>query len=173
MKKPTIWLAPTLASAVLGPVSTQVLKMTNIPSGAGMGTSGLVGQFGAFSAMEGTVETWVLWVEVIIMHFVLPALFTLAFDAIFRKLGWVKKGDMKLVELPNFADLSMDSKDQYGRDMDQWPLWRTENADAVIEAIDPHKDADGLTSINLGHLFVGRPNLVPCTPILSINGSAQ
>jgi len=99
MKKPTIWLAPTLASAVLGPVSTQVLKMTNIPSGAGMGTSGLVGQFGAFSAMEGTVETWVLWVEVIIMHFVLPALFTLAFDAIFRKLGWVKKGDMKLATL--------------------------------------------------------------------------
>jgi len=99
MKKPTIWLATTLASAVLGPVSTQVLKMTNIPSGAGMGTSGLVGQFGAFSAMEGTVETWVLWVEVIIMHFVLPALFTLAFDAIFRKLGWVKKGDMKLATL--------------------------------------------------------------------------
>ena len=99
MKKPTIWLAPTLASAVLGPISTQVLGMTNNPSGAGMGTSGLVGQFGAFAAMEGTVETWVIWVEVIVMHFVLPALFTLAFDAIFRKIGWVKKGDMKLETL--------------------------------------------------------------------------
>ena len=42
---------------------------------------------------------------------------------------------MKIIELPNFADLSMDSKDKYGRDMDQWPLWRTESADAVMEHI--------------------------------------
>ncbi len=48
------------------------------------------------------------------------------------KNDWTKKGDLKLVELPNFADLSMESKDQYGRDMDQWPLWRTENAEAVM-----------------------------------------
>ena len=96
MRKPTIWLAPTLASAVLGPISTQVLGMTNTPSGAGMGTSGLVGQFGAFAAMSGTMETWVLWLEVILMHFIFPAILTLAFDGIFRKLGWVKKGDMKL-----------------------------------------------------------------------------
>ena len=51
------------------------------------------------------------------------------------KDDWTKKGDMNLVELPNFADLSMDSKDEYGRDMDQWPLWRTENAEAVMEHI--------------------------------------
>ncbi|MBO7257702.1 MAG: bifunctional methylenetetrahydrofolate dehydrogenase/methenyltetrahydrofolate cyclohydrolase FolD [Alphaproteobacteria bacterium] len=47
----------------------------------------------------------------------------------------------------------------------QLPLPKHINADAVIEAIDPNKDADGLTSANLGHLFVGTPNLVPCTPI--------
>lgn len=99
MRKPTIWLAPTLASAILGPISTQVLAMTNTPSGAGMGTSGLVGQFGAFAAMSGTIETWVLWLEVILMHFVFPALLTLAFDGVFRKLGWVKKGDMKLANV--------------------------------------------------------------------------
>ena len=46
----------------------------------------------------------------------------------------------------------------------QLPLPKHINADAVIEAIDPNKDADGLTSANLGHLFVGTPNLVPCTP---------
>ena len=44
MRRPQIWLAPTLASAVLGPVSTAVLGMTNTPYGAGMGTSGLVGR---------------------------------------------------------------------------------------------------------------------------------
>lgn len=47
----------------------------------------------------------------------------------------------------------------------QLPLPKHMNADAVIEAIDPNKDADGLTSANLGHLFVGKPNLVPCTPM--------
>jgi hypothetical protein len=48
---------------------------------------------------------------------------------------WTKKGAMKLLELPNFADLSMDSQDKYGRDMDQWPLFRTESADKVMEHI--------------------------------------
>ena len=52
------------------------------------------------------------------------------------KEDWTKEGDMKLIELPNFADLSMESKDQYGRDMDQWPLWRTENAEAVMKHIE-------------------------------------
>ena len=46
---------------------------------------------------------------------------------------WTKVGDLKLVELPNFADLSMESHDPYGRDMDQWPLWRTEDAEAVMK----------------------------------------
>ena len=52
------------------------------------------------------------------------------------KDDWTRKGDMKLVEIPNFADLSMESKDQYGRDMDQWPLWRTESADAVMKHVE-------------------------------------
>ncbi len=96
MKKPVIWLAPTLASAVLGPVSSAVLKMTNTSTGAGMGTSGLVGQFEAFSAMlpaNGALRTTV---TVIVMHFILPAVITLGFDWALRRLGWVKKGDMKL-----------------------------------------------------------------------------
>ncbi len=48
---------------------------------------------------------------------------------------WTKKGDLKLIELPNFADLSMPSQDPYGRDLDQWPLWRTENAEAVMHHV--------------------------------------
>jgi hypothetical protein len=52
------------------------------------------------------------------------------------KKDWTKKGGMKIIELPNFADLSMDSKDEFGRDMDQWPLFRTESADKVMEHID-------------------------------------
>ncbi len=51
------------------------------------------------------------------------------------KDDWTQKGDMKLVEIPNFADLSMESHDEYGRDMDQWPLWRLEGAEAVMKHI--------------------------------------
>ncbi|MBQ5389498.1 MAG: PTS sugar transporter subunit IIC, partial [Clostridia bacterium] len=68
LKRPQIWLAPTLASAVLGPISTALLGMTNTKVGAGMGTSGFVGQFGAFDAMGASVETCIL---VVLMHFIL------------------------------------------------------------------------------------------------------
>ncbi len=51
------------------------------------------------------------------------------------KDDWTKKGDLKLVELPIFADLSMESHDQYGRDLDQWPVWRTENAEAMMKHV--------------------------------------
>lgn len=98
VRRPAIWLAPTLASAVLGPVSAALLRMTNTSFGAGMGTSGLVGQFGAYDAMASSTKPWVFLLEVLVMHFLLPACLTLAFDAVFRKLGWVKKGDMKIYE---------------------------------------------------------------------------
>lgn len=96
MRKPVIWLPPTLASAVLGPISTVVFGMTNTPSGAGMGTSGLVGQFGAWAAMSPTMPPLQLTGLLLLMHFILPAALTLAFWWVFKKLGWIKTGDMKL-----------------------------------------------------------------------------
>lgn len=90
MKKPQILLAPTLAGAVLGPVSTCLLKMTNTPSGAGMGTSGLVGQFGAYSAMSESFGAWQTIAMIIVMHFIAPALLSLMFHMIFKKTGLVK-----------------------------------------------------------------------------------
>lgn len=96
MRRPQIWIAPTLAGAILGPVSTCVLKMTNTSIGAGMGTSGLVGQFGAFEAMSAGTNGWIVIAEIVAMHFILPAVLTLAFDSIFRKVGWIKAGDMTL-----------------------------------------------------------------------------
>ena len=96
MKKPQIWIAPTLASAVLGPISTCVFQMTNTATGAGMGTSGLVGQFGAFAAMSGTVPQWQILLEIVLLHFIAPAALTLLFDFVLRKIGWVKDGDMKI-----------------------------------------------------------------------------
>ena len=96
LRHPGIWIAPTLASAVLGPVSTALLKMTNTSMGAGMGTSGFVGQFGAYEAMAGDVGAVVAIIEIVIMHFVLPAVLTMMFDFAGRRLGYVKPGFMKL-----------------------------------------------------------------------------
>jgi len=96
LRRPLIWVPPTLAGAILGPISTSVLQMTNNPMGAGMGTSGFVGQIGAWASMSGTVEPGVLIVKIFMMHFVLPAILTLIFSEIMRKKGWIKFGDMKL-----------------------------------------------------------------------------
>ncbi|MCC6154058.1 MAG: polysaccharide deacetylase family protein [Candidatus Hydrogenedentes bacterium] len=52
------------------------------------------------------------------------------------KNDWTKPGDLRIVELPNFANLALKSKDKYGRDMDQWPLFRTEGAKAMLRHTD-------------------------------------
>ncbi len=97
LRRPQIWIAPTLAGAILGPVSTCLLKMTNTSVGAGMGTSGLVGQFGAWEAMTGNgVSFWLVLLEILLMHFVLPAILTLGIDFVLRKAGWIKPGDMTI-----------------------------------------------------------------------------
>lgn len=97
MRKPLIWIPPTLASAILGPISTVVLKMTNNATGSGMGTSGLVGQIMTYQTMvaEGNASMVVL-AEIIVMHFIAPAILTLLFTVIMKKMGLIKAGDMKL-----------------------------------------------------------------------------
>ncbi len=49
--------------------------------------------------------------------------------------NWLEKGDLKIVEIPNFADLTIDSKDKYHRDRDQWPLFRTSGAKELVRHI--------------------------------------
>lgn len=95
IKNPWIWVPPTLASAILGPVSTMVLKMKNIPLGAGMGTSGLVGQIGTFQAMAGENFTS-LFIKVIIIQIILPAILSLVIYEFMRKKNLIKDGDMKI-----------------------------------------------------------------------------
>lgn len=97
VRRPQIWLPAIVASAVLGPISTAVLKMECIPAGAGMGTSGLVGQFGTYTAMidAGFTPLYTL-LTILLMHFVLPAVIALGVSEGMRKLGWIKQGDMAL-----------------------------------------------------------------------------
>ena len=93
VRHPMIWAPPTLASFILGPISTLVFGMTNVPSGAGMGTSGLVGQFGAIDAMGSSPA---VLMQIGLMHFLLPAVTTLLIAEVMRRTGLIKEGDMKL-----------------------------------------------------------------------------
>ena len=93
VKNPRIWIPAIVASAVTGPVSTVVFKMENIKEGAGMGTSGLVGQFGTFTAMGYRAE---VFLQVALVHFILPAAISLLVSELMRKMQWIKAGDMQL-----------------------------------------------------------------------------
>ena len=97
VRKPILWLPPVLSSAILGPVSSAVLKMVSNPVGSGMGSSGLVGQFMAYDSMTTAgFSPAVTIIEIIVMHFILPAAVTLAIAEGMRKLGLIKQGDLKL-----------------------------------------------------------------------------
>ena len=96
-RKPIIWLAPTLTAAILGPVSTVLLKMTNNALGAGMGTAGLVGPLATFAHMsEAGAAAGPLVIKIICLYFVAPAVISLAIHGVMAKAGLVKPGDMKL-----------------------------------------------------------------------------
>jgi peptidoglycan/xylan/chitin deacetylase (PgdA/CDA1 family) len=53
-----------------------------------------------------------------------------------NRANWLLEGDMDIVEIPNFADMTMQSEDPHSRDRDQWPKFRTENAEALMKHID-------------------------------------
>jgi len=91
VKNPLIWIPPTLTSAILGPLSTMVFRMTNIPEGSGMGTSGFVGQIGALKDMGSAA-----WPGIILLHFILPAILTYAIGEFMRRKNWIRPGDLTL-----------------------------------------------------------------------------
>lgn len=105
IKNPKIWIAPTVASAITGPLATCVfhLEMNGAPISSGMGTCGLVGQIGVYSGWlndiaAGTKSAITVndWTALILISFVLPAILSWMINLGLRKLGWVKDGDMKL-----------------------------------------------------------------------------
>lgn len=97
LRRPLIWLPPIISSAILGPVASAVLHMVSTPIGSGMGSAGFVGQIAAYGAMlETGMSSKVALIQIVIMHFVLPAVVTLIFSEGMRKAGWIKEGDMKL-----------------------------------------------------------------------------
>lgn len=96
VRKPVIWIPAILSSAVLGPVSTMLLHMTNNATGSGMGTAGLVGQIMTWQTMAAAEPTAVVLLKILIIQIFLPAAVTLLISEYMRKRGWIAEGDMKL-----------------------------------------------------------------------------
>ena len=94
-RKPQIWIAPTLAAAVCGPLSTLVFKLHCTGVSAGMGTCGLVGPIGVIAATEHSPR---MWTGLVLLCLVLPAVLSLVFSLVMERLGWYAKEDMRLAQ---------------------------------------------------------------------------
>ena len=105
VKNPRVWIPPTLASAITGPLATCVFKlqMTGAPVNSGMGTCGLCGQIGVWTGWVSDVDsgakaaiTAMDWIGLVLICFILPAVLTWVFGLVLRKINWIKQGDLKL-----------------------------------------------------------------------------
>ena len=105
VRNPRIWIPPTLAAAITGPVATCLfrLEMNGAPVSSGMGTCGLVGQIGVYTGWVNDVAsgakaavTGMDWLGLVLISFVLPAVLTWLIAIPLRKWGWIKDGDLKL-----------------------------------------------------------------------------
>ncbi len=105
VRNPRVWIPPTLAAAVTGPIATCVfgLTMDGPAISSGMGTCGLVGPIGVYTgwladvasgAMPGIAATD--WLGLVLVCFVLPAVLSVAFGWLLRRIGWIREGDLTL-----------------------------------------------------------------------------
>ena len=105
VRNPRVWIPPTLASAITGPLATCLfrLEMNGPAISSGMGTCGLVGQIGVYTGWVNDVAAGVKtaitgmdWLGLVLISFVLPAVLTWLIAIPLRKCGWIKDGDLKL-----------------------------------------------------------------------------
>lgn len=110
IKNPRIWIPPTIASAITGPIATCVfnLRMNGDAVSSGMGTCGFVGQIGLITGWVNPSAAAVShgelpitpglfeWLGLLLVCFVLPAVISWALGLLLRKIGWIKEGDLLL-----------------------------------------------------------------------------
>lgn len=110
MRNPKIWIPPTLASAITGPIATLVfrLEMNGAPISSGMGTSGLVGLIGTITGWRSPSEAALSngaqalmpqsmdWVGLLLVSLLLPAVLTPLIAYPLRRWGWIQSEDLKL-----------------------------------------------------------------------------
>ena len=111
-KKPVLWLPPTIASAITGPIATCIFKleMNGSAISSGMGTCGMVGPIGVitgwFMPGDEAVAAGALsitpgafdWIGLAMICIILPAILSFIICEFMRKRGWIKFGDYKLVQ---------------------------------------------------------------------------
>jgi len=105
VRNPRVWIPPTLASAITGPIATCLfgLQMNGAAVSSGMGTCGLVGQIGVYTGwvsdiaagLKTAITGWD-WIGLLLISFVLPAVLTWLLSLPLRKWGWIKNGDLTL-----------------------------------------------------------------------------
>ena len=105
VKNPRIWIPPTLASMITGPIATCLfrLEMNGAPVSSGMGTCGFVGQIGVYTGWVQDVAagtrgavTALDWIGLVLISFVLPAVFSWLFAQMLRRWKWIGEDDLKL-----------------------------------------------------------------------------
>ena len=105
VRNPRIWIPPTLASVITGPIATCIfrMEMNGAAVSSGMGTCGLVGQIGVYTGWLADIDTGVKasitamdWVGLVLVCFVLPALLSWLIALPLRKWGWIGENDLKL-----------------------------------------------------------------------------
>ena len=105
VRNPRIWIPPTLASAITGPIATCLFRfeMNGAPVSSGMGTCGLVGQIGVYTGWVSDVAsgakaaiTGMDWLAMALICFILPAVLSVIFCEVLRRMGWIKENDLKL-----------------------------------------------------------------------------
>lgn len=105
VRNPRIWIPPTIAAAICGPIATCIfqLQMNGAAIASGMGTCGLVGQIGVYTGwitdinngVKTAITTWD-WTGLILISFILPAVITYFLSLYFRKKQWIRPNDLKL-----------------------------------------------------------------------------
>ena len=110
VRNPKIWIAPTVTSAITGPIATCLfrLEMNGAAINSGMGTCGLCGQLGVWTGWLAPSERALAngaaaitpgamdWAGLVLVSFVLPAVLCPLINHFCRKAGWVKDGDLTL-----------------------------------------------------------------------------
>lgn len=110
IKNPKTWIPPILTSMITGPIATCLFKMemNGAAVSSGMGTCGLVGQIGVITGWfepseiaighgaEAITPNFLDWLGLVLICFVLPGILCWAFGKLFRKIGWIKDGDLAL-----------------------------------------------------------------------------
>ena len=105
VRNPRIWIPPTLASTITGPIATCIfrMEMNGAAVSSGMGTCGLVGQIGVYTGWLADIEagtkaaiTAMDWIGLVLVCFVLPAILSWLIALPLRKWGWIGEDDLKL-----------------------------------------------------------------------------